>query len=213
MNLAQEQLNRNDDRGNSPLPNSFWLPSRGTIGLLQVDPEKFDPTESSKLHLVTPTAMRLLLTEPLFLAPPLLKCSITSQLDFLGKSVPVVVAKLAAIAEVIWLIRGDCCWCCEWTGWPPHPCNSMEFWAVLVCLSEAARRVNPIFLLLPSCGTEGTVRFKERRVKLKEIKSVLNTYFINPFLCNLILIYSNFVRILIHGSKISKPVLLVHHKG
>lgn len=91
----------------SPFPRSFWLASLVTIGLLHVEPEKFDPTESSKLHLVTPTAMRLLLTEPpRFLAPPVLKCSITSQLDFLGSSVPVVVAKLAAMAVVI---SGVCC--------------------------------------------------------------------------------------------------------
>lgn len=92
-----------------PLPNNFWLASRGTIGLLHVDPEKLDPTESSRLHLVTPTAIRLLLTDPpRFLGPPLLKCSITSQLDFFGSRVPVVVAKLAAMAVVIWPIRGDC---------------------------------------------------------------------------------------------------------
>lgn len=135
---------------NSPFPNNFWLVSRGTIGLLHVDPEKLDPTESSRLHFVTPTAIRLLLTDPpRFFVPPLLKCSITSQLDFLGNSVPVVVAKLAAMAVVIWLINCDWGWgCCEWL---PHACSSNEVWAVRVCLRDAARRVNPIFLLLPSC--------------------------------------------------------------
>lgn len=147
-----------------PLPSNFWLASRGTIGLLHVDPEKLDPTESSRLHLVTPTAIRLLLTDPpRFLGPPLLKCSITSQLDFFGSRVPVVVAKLAAMAVVIWPIRGDC-WLWGWWGWPPpHPCNSNEFWAVRVCLSEAARRVNPIFLLLPSCEDDDSVDEAERK--------------------------------------------------
>lgn len=142
----------NKKKNHSPLPSSFWFPSLPTIGLLQVEPEKFDPTESSKLHLVTPTAIKLLLTDPpRFFGPPLLKCSITSQLDFLGNNVPVVVAKLAAIADVSWL-SGDWLWYWWWLAWPPHACNSKEFWTVRVCLRDAARRVNPIFLLLPSFG-------------------------------------------------------------
>lgn len=96
------------------------------MGLLHVDPEKFEPRESSRLHFVTPMAIKLLLTEPRPLGP-VLKCSITSQLDFLRVPVLTIGAQ-------------D-----EGGTW-----SSSDTWAVLVCRREAARRVNPVFLTVVS---------------------------------------------------------------
>lgn len=74
------------------------------------------------------TAIKLLLTDPRPFDPDVLKCSITSQLDFFG-------------VVVDGAVKGDGNGC---------TCNSNDIWADRVCRSDVERRAMPAFRGFPS---------------------------------------------------------------